>query len=194
MRSLLDRRDAAIDKTGVIFAWLALCCDWRDWCDLCLIGAIRSALCCDRRDRCDLVWSSWCCDRRDWCDLCLIGAVLSALCCDRRYWWDRCDLVQSARSLLAVSLSLSLSLFARLSPKMDCRENRNVKWFPSQSLYFYGQIKCISGNSIFHAQPNTWFYGKWFPKMVWSQNNGPLNYWITIYKPKIQRQILQWRF
>ena len=91
--------------------------------------------------------------------------------------WDRCHLVWSARPLLVVSLSLSLSLSlsARLSPKIVWSENRNVKWFPGQSLYFYSQMKCISGNSIFHAQPNTRFYGKWFPEMVWSQNKRTLN-------------------
>ena len=57
------------------------------------------------------------------------------------------------------SLSLSLSL-SRLSPEMVWSKNRNVKWFPGQSLYFYGQMKCISRNFIFHVQPNTWFYWK----------------------------------
>ena len=83
------------------------------------------------------------------------------------------------RCILAVSLYslffLSLSLFACLSPEMVWSENRNIKWFPGQSLYFYGQMKCISRNSIFHAQPNTRFYGKWFPKMVWSQNKRTLS-------------------
>ena len=63
-------------------------------------------------------------------------------------------------SVYGVCLSLSLSLSLRLSPEMVWSESRNVKWFSGQSLYFYGQMKCISENSIFHVQPNTWFYGK----------------------------------
>ena len=78
-------------------------------------------------------------------------------------------------SVYGGSPSLSLSLSARLSPEMVWSENRNVKWFPSQNLYFYDQMKCISENSIFHAQPNTQFYRKWFFKMVWSQNKWSLS-------------------
>ena len=95
-------------------------------------------------------------------------------------WVDRrsVDRQIRARSVEAHWLSLSLSSppFACLSPKMVWSENRNVKWFSGQSLYFYSQMKCISGNSIFHAQPNTRFYGKWFPEMVWNQNKQSLSF------------------
>ena len=65
------------------------------------------------------------------------------------------------------SLSLSLSL-SRLSLKMVWSENRNVKQFLGQSLYFTVRWNAFPENSIFHAQPNTRWSVKWFPKMVWS--------------------------
>ena len=45
--------------------------------------------------------------------------------------------------------SLSLSLFARLSPKMVWSENRNVNQFPGQSRKTHGQMKCFSGKLYF---------------------------------------------
>ena len=53
-------------------------------------------------------------------------------------------------------------------------ENRNVKSFPSQSHLFTVKGNSFSKKAIFHAQPNTQFYEKWFPEMVWSQNKRTL--------------------
>ena len=73
------------------------------------------------------------------------------------------------------SLSLSLShTHMRLGLEMIWSENRNVKSFPSQSHLFTVKGNSFSKKAIFHAQPNTQFYEKWFPEMVWSQNKRTL--------------------
>ena len=86
----------------------------------------------------------------------------------RRVWL--CEVESSLLSLL----SLSLSLFVRLRPEIVCSENRNVKQFPSQNLYFTVQWNAFPENFIFHTQPNTWWCVKWFLEMVWSQNKRTL--------------------
>ena len=77
----------------------------------------------------------------------------------------------SSGSYVWFSLSLSLSLFV----EFIWSENRTVKWFPGQRLVFFSQLKCKSGKCYFLEQPNTLFYGKWFPEMVWSQNKRSLS-------------------
>ena len=64
---------------------------------------------------------------------------------------------------------------ACLSPKMVWSENRNVKQFLGQSLYFTVHWNAFPENSIFSAQPNTRWGVKWFLEMVWSQNKRTLS-------------------
>ena len=71
---------------------------------------------------------------------------------------------------LFLSLSLTLTLSTRLSSEMVWNENRNVKQFLGQSLYFTVKWNVFLENSIFHTQPNIRWGVKWFPKMLWSQN------------------------
>ena len=89
------------------------------------------------------------------------------------------DLANVFGSVKSKALSLSLSFFARLSPEMVWSENRNVKQFPSQSLYFTVKWNVFPENSIFYAHPNTQWGVKWFLEMVWSQNKRSLscNFW-----------------
>ena len=75
-------------------------------------------------------------------------------------------------ALSSSSCSLSLSH----TPETIWSENRNWKWFPGSKLIFYSQMKIISGKFYFQSQPNSLFYGKWFPKTIWSQNKRSLNH------------------
>ena len=77
--------------------------------------------------------------------------------------------------LREVKGSLSLSLSVRLSLEIVWSENRNVKQFLGQSLYFTVKWNDFPENSIFYTQPNTWWGVKWFPEMVWSQNKHTLS-------------------
>jgi len=73
------------------------------------------------------------------------------------------------------ALSLSLSLFARLSLEIICSENRSVTYFLVKAIKHTVNWNGFSENSIFHAQPNTWWGVKSFPEMVLHQNKRNLN-------------------
>ena len=76
---------------------------------------------------------------------------------------------------LAFFLSLSFSLCASPVSEIIWSENRNGNEFPWSTLLFYGQLKMISGKFNFPNQPNSLFYGKWFPKMIFSRFKHSLN-------------------
>ena len=97
-----------------------------------------------------------------------------------RSWRHKVNYVISPACLVALSWRLSLSLFARLSSKMVWNENRNLKQFLGQNLYFTVKWNVFPENSIFHAQPNTRWGVKWFLEMVWSQNKRTLS---SIFNP-----------
>ena len=100
-------------------------------------------------------------------NLCLIsaGAVIGAV------WVVGLEL-----SLFLLTVSFSLSLCASEARSGNgWSENRNVKQFPGQRLLFTVNWNANLENSIFHVQPNTQFYGKWFLEIVWSQNKRSLN-------------------
>ena len=110
---------------------------WQRWSDLEEDGAISAGR--SRRRNLDGMISkarSW---RHD-----LEGAILPMQ--SRRHVWGW-GVISSSLSLL--SLSRSLSLFARLSPEMVWSENRNVKQFPGQSHNIYSQMKLFSGKFYF---------------------------------------------
>ena len=76
-----------------------------------------------------------------------------------------------------LSLSFSLcasSLCASLIPKIIWSENRNGNEFLWSTLLFYGQLKMISGKFNFPNQPNSLFYGQWFPETIFTQNKHSL--------------------
>ena len=84
--------------------------------------------------------------------------------------------VLRARSRRAISrsFSLSFSLCASPVPEIIWSENRNGNEFPWSTLLFYGQLKMISGKFNFPNQPNSLFYGKWFPETIFTQNKHSL--------------------
>ena len=86
--------------------------------------------------------------------------------------------VLRARSRCAISrsFSLSFSLCASLVPEIIWSENRNGNEFPWSMLLFYSQLKMISGKFNFPNQPNSLFYGKWFPETIFTQNKHSLNF------------------
>ena len=88
-----------------------------------------------------------------------------------RSWRREADGVISPACLVAWSRSLSLSLFASLSPKMVWNENKNLKQFLGQNLYF--TVK-------WNVFPEKWWGVKWFPEMVWNQNKRTLS---SIFNP-----------
>ena len=85
--------------------------------------------------------------------------------------WSGLPLLPLARAL---SLSLSLSLFACLTQKWFEVKIFISNHFQGQSLILHGQLQITSGKFIFHAQPNTRIYEKTFPKVIWSQNKHSL--------------------
>ena len=103
-----------------------------------------------------------------------------ARCCDRRSVGRRTEaqsvVVGLELSLFLLTVSFSLSLCASEARSGNgWSENRNVKQFSGQRLLFTVNWNANLENSIFHVQPNTRFYGKWFPKIVWSQKKRSLN-------------------
>ena len=98
-------------------------------------------------------------DRRRWC---LRTAPTGAWTCERR----RLGLCLP----LALSLSLSLSLWNSFEVKIGTEIH-----FRSQSLFFLGQRKSISGKFYFPDQPNTRISRKAFPEMIFTQNKHSLN-------------------
>ena len=85
---------------------------------------------------------------------------------------------RSRRSILR-SFSLSFSLCASslcVSPVSEIiwSENRNENEFLWSTLLFYGQLKMIFGKFNFPNQPNSLFYGKWFPETIFTQNKHSL--------------------
>ena len=89
-------------------------------------------------------------------------------------------------SLCAFARSFFLSLVLPLrvcelslrvsAPEIIWSENRNRNEFPWSKLLFYGQMKMISGKFYFQNQPNSLFYGKWFPETIFTQNKHTLSY------------------
>ena len=90
----------------------------------------------------------------------LIFVTKSTFCCSRVVCWEVVLGIIGEDGLwasLAVclclssisSFSFSLSLFARLSPKIVWSENRNVNQFPGQSHKTHGQMKCFFGKFYF---------------------------------------------
>ena len=75
---------------------------------------------------------------------------------------------------LSLSLSLALSLFYAWPGN-----GLKVKWFckmiSGQMRQILVKLKCFSVNSIFHSCQTRGFYGKWFPKTVFSQFKCSLN-------------------
>ena len=83
------------------------------------------------------------------------------------------------RRSISRSFSLSFSLCASslcVSPVSEIiwSENRNENEFPWSTLLFYGQLKMIFGKFNFPNQPNSLFYGKWFPETIFTQNKHSL--------------------
>ena len=72
--------------------------------------------------------------------------------------------------LFSLSLSLSLSLRNSFEVKIGTEIH-----FRSQSLFFLGQRKSISGKFYFPNQPNTRISGNEFPEMIFIQNKHSLN-------------------
>ena len=74
-----------------------------------------------------------------------------------------------ARALLPLSLSLSsLSVFRKIVFEGKIKTEINLHPIT-------GQLKCISGKCIFHAQPNTCKYGKAFTEVIFTQNKHSLS-------------------
>ena len=83
------------------------------------------------------------------------------------------------RRSISRSFSLSFSLCASSlykSPVSEIiwSENRNENEFLWSTLLFYGQLKMIFGKFNFPNQPNSLFYGKWFPETIFTQNKHSL--------------------
>ena len=111
----------------------------------------RAARCCSR---CSAIGEIWCMWSLDWSSR-FAGDVEGVI-------W-------------ALSLSLSLSLSAHLTRKWFEVKIRASNHICGQSLILHGQLQITFRKFIFHAQPNTHFYGKAFPKMIWNQNKHSLN-------------------
>ena len=95
---------------------------------------------------------------RDWRRWCLRTALTGAWTCERR------QLVM----LLPLALSLSLSLSLRNS--FEVKIGMEIH-FRSQSLFFLGQRKSISGKFYFPDQPNTRISKNVFPEMIFTQDS-----------------------
>ena len=84
------------------------------------------------------------------------------------------------KSLLPLSLSdlgslFSLSLSLSLFPEMNWSENESVNSFPSQRRKFRSTGSEFPKNFIFRCSQTCGFGGKWFPKIIFTQNKRTLN-------------------